>query len=415
MGRTQLKTISLIAFIALTLIAPHTVIAEKFQKATPLNQEPISSLEKIIFNDSFEACDDWLINFLEWTCIDVDGDPTLGHSYFSWPHENEPYAFIVFNPFSTTPLMINDSESESHSGAKYIAGFNDNNLEYKNDDWLITPRLSAGSYNELSFWAKSYSDQYNLERVEVGVSTTIAKPEFMNIISSAPYITVPAEWTQYTFDISNQHGNIYVGIHMVSVDSWFLMIDDVKVTGNGTSDLIPPITSCILNGTKNGAVYSSDVQVTLTAIDNISGVNYTLYQIDNKPFSKYTVPFKVINDGEHSITYYSVDNYGNIEQKKTTTFTIQHTISLRIKGGIGIVLTIKNNGDVAADINYKIEATGLVFLKERNKTVTIEPGAEFKEKNMIFGLSMTTITATTVGSTAVAKGLVALFFFFKLE
>jgi hypothetical protein len=39
------------------------------------------------------------------------------------------------------------------------------------------------------------------------------------------------EWTQYTFDINDyEYQSIYIGIHCVSYDSWFLMVDDFMVT-----------------------------------------------------------------------------------------------------------------------------------------------------------------------------------------
>ncbi len=54
------------------------------------------------------------------------------------------------------------------------------------------------------------------------------------------------------------------------------MDDFFEVTGHGGSvDTIPPVTTCTLEGTLDGDIYTSDVTVTFSATDAQSGVNYT--------------------------------------------------------------------------------------------------------------------------------------------
>jgi len=95
-------------------------------------------------------------------------------------------------------------------------------------------------------------------------------------------------------------------------------------------DAVPPYTTHSLspslpNG--NNGWYVSNVTITLNANDNISGVNITKYKIDDGNWKKYTKPIKVINNGEHTIKYYSVDNAGNEEETKTFTIKIDKTKS----------------------------------------------------------------------------------------
>jgi len=77
----------------------------------------------------------------------------------------------------------------------------------------------------------------------------------------------------------------------------------------------------------NNGWYIGNVTITLNANDNISGVNITKYKIDDGNWKKYTKPIKVINNGEHTIKYYSVDNAGNEEETKTFTIKIDKTKS----------------------------------------------------------------------------------------
>ena len=198
-------------------------------------------LEKdILFEDGFETYADWLIDFPPWTTIDVNGDPTFGHSGCTWPHQYDPYAFIIFNPSTTTPPLT-EPEAQPHSGDKYCAGFNNDNAGYTSDDWLISPQLGPADYDAVTFWAKSYSDTYNYELFEVSISTTDTDPASFTVISpvESPGHTA---WEEFSYNLDAYDGeSIYIGIHMISIDSWFLMIDDFSVTGAGGQPEIPDL------------------------------------------------------------------------------------------------------------------------------------------------------------------------------
>ena len=85
----------------------------------------------------------------------------------------------------------------------------------------------------------------------------------------------------------------------------------------GTLDLAAPTTTASLAPTANAAgwINSSSVQVTLNALDNgWAGVLVTYYKIDGGAQAIYTRPFSAsFADGAHTISYWSVDNVGNIE------------------------------------------------------------------------------------------------------
>ncbi len=93
-------------------------------------------------------------------------------------------------------------------------------------------------------------------------------------------------------------------------------------------DVTPPVTTATLNPpAPNGANnwYISNVNVTLTAIDNESGVNATFYRIDSGDIHIYTGPFTVVGDGIHTFEFYSVDNAGNVEPWHTQNVKIDTT------------------------------------------------------------------------------------------
>jgi hypothetical protein len=187
----------------------------------------------ILFEDGFETYEDFVIEFPPWILVDVDGDPTVGHNQITWPNQWQPQAAIIFNPSQTSPPM---EGADPHTGEKYMACFNADNVGYINDDWMIIPQLEPANFDELTLWARAYSDQYQLDTFEIGVSTTDPEPEEFTLIS--PTIEATLTWTEYSFNLDDYDWEtIYVGIHCNSIDAWFLMIDDVSVTGS----LYPPL------------------------------------------------------------------------------------------------------------------------------------------------------------------------------
>ena len=196
MIRKNILKAALALSIALAMIIPVAATSTESKTLNVVSSNSTTTNRDIIFEDSFETYDDWLIEFPPWTCIDVDGSITFTHTGYTWPHQTEPQAFIIFNPDTTVPPST-ETAMAPHTGDKEVMAINDDNAGYISDDWLICPQLS-GSYDTVTFWAHSYSSQYNLERITVCVSTTDTDPASFTMISPDPYLTVPLEWTEYS-------------------------------------------------------------------------------------------------------------------------------------------------------------------------------------------------------------------------
>ncbi|MEE1574478.1 MAG: PKD domain-containing protein, partial [Candidatus Neomarinimicrobiota bacterium] len=102
-----------------------------------------------------------------------------------------------------------------------------------NDDWLITPQLtlSANSSISFSFWARSllanYLEDFNVKLATSGNSIsdfTIT----LEAVTSAPF-----DWTEYSYDLSTYSGqSIYLAVQCVSIDQYYLFVDDFEVASN---------------------------------------------------------------------------------------------------------------------------------------------------------------------------------------
>ena len=193
-------------------------------QTTTVNFQLAPSHEILV--DGFETYTDFATTFAPWTTVDVDQSGTYGISGYSWPGIYDPVAYLIFNPNTTTPPL---TTVEAHGGQKMAAAMAATTPP--NNDWLITPVLERPI--EISFWAKSHTAQYGLERFKVGVSTTGTNPANFTIISGTNYIQAPDVWTEYTYSLADYATSetVYVGIQCVSNDAFIFFIDDVTVIG----------------------------------------------------------------------------------------------------------------------------------------------------------------------------------------
>jgi len=151
-----------------------------------------------------------------------------------------------------------------------------------------------------------------------------------NVILRWDLSLLPADYTISLIDDTN--GQV---IDMRSIPSYSFIYTGkrdlravVTVPPEVKPDTTPPSTTAKVNGTEgDNSWYISDVTVELTATDDISGVRAINYSINgeanNITGDKATISLS--NDGVYTISYYSVDNAGNIEAEKILTIGIDRT------------------------------------------------------------------------------------------
>ncbi len=236
-----------------------------------------------LLNENFDSFSDFSITgFGNWQTLDLDllntytgGGATTSTTWAaSWANAGQPMAFQIFNPSTTTDIVTNNASAtvadaenrnfDPHSGAKYAASWSgvpssNGQTATANNDWLISPVVQmGGTGTTLTFWVKSLSSTYGLDKYKVGIysgnGTPTASSNF-TIISGAISLSAPyGTWQQMTYTLNGQAGilpgqNFRIGIQCVSSDVYMLMVDDVKITATtlGTNE--------IANNKKNFSVF----------------------------------------------------------------------------------------------------------------------------------------------------------------
>lgn len=216
---------------------------QPFALSTKLNVDPYTAAntltltwntEKPAFFDDFESYDAFAINFGEWTGIDGD---RLNAAQLSGDYPNRglrQYAQIM-NPLAVTPMWYYDYPVlRAYEGKQYV-GFVRTGSGDANNDWLITPEITVGTDNVLSFMAKA-ADKY-LEKFIVYVTTKTDNPEMGDFqqISAGNYETVDYKaWHKMQYDLSEYAGQkVKIAVRYIgdanSGGAFMLMMDDFYV------------------------------------------------------------------------------------------------------------------------------------------------------------------------------------------
>ncbi|PIZ14817.1 hypothetical protein COY52_10975, partial [Candidatus Desantisbacteria bacterium CG_4_10_14_0_8_um_filter_48_22] len=95
-------------------------------------------------------------------------------------------------------------------------------------------------------------------------------------------------------------------------------------------DNIPPASSYSIGIPQyiidSGVYISSTTPITLSAHDTSAGLGVIRYRIDNTPDLYYSQPFALTSqpEGQHVVSYYSLDNLGNMERTNSFTFFVDN-------------------------------------------------------------------------------------------
>jgi hypothetical protein len=91
-------------------------------------------------------------------------------------------------------------------------------------------------------------------------------------------------------------------------------------------DRTAPSTSASAPAPLESGWYAGPVQVTLDGVDSLSGVDNTYYSVDSGAAQVYSGPFSHALPGAHTVTFWSIDKAGNVEDKTAPG----HSIILKI-------------------------------------------------------------------------------------
>ena len=190
--------------------------------------------EKPAFFDDFESYDAFSINFGQWTGIDGDhiaAAPLAG----DYPNCGVMQYAQIMNPLAVDPIWWYDYPVlRPYSGKQYV-GFVRTVTGEANNDWLISPEITVGTDNILSFYAKA-ADKY-AERFLVYITTKTDNPtaDDFKLLTTGNYESVDYKtWHEMKYDLAEYAGKkVKIAIRYIGEANYsgafMLMVDDFYV------------------------------------------------------------------------------------------------------------------------------------------------------------------------------------------
>lgn len=179
--------------------------------------------------DDFEKYADFTANHIGNYQVKLNNEAQVkGIEEVDFTNEYAATPYIVFNPYTTSPVMANISyyryNAEPWSGQKYLAVMAQASDA---DSWFVLPETTIQSGDELSFYGKSLTPYRPASSFEIGVADTSDVENFTAIAGTQA--DGAYDWTLYRYDLSQYAGQtIHLGIHNTQSSSAFLlMIDDL--------------------------------------------------------------------------------------------------------------------------------------------------------------------------------------------
>ncbi len=261
-----------------------------------------------LWGDDFESHPDFALNLGNWIQHDVDGGSTYGISNVEFENAGEAMSYIVFNPSATTPPI---TDMNPYEGDKFLASFASS--EGVNDDWIITPAITVGTTTVVSFYAKSHTDEYGLERFRVKMSlggSEVSDFQY-SLHQGVDYLEAPTEWTPYYFNVSQLVGNtVRFAIQCVSANAFVFLVDNFRVdsTEDGV-DNDDSQASPVLNGLAQNYPNPFNPETSITySMQKAGNVTLDIFNLKGQKVKSLVNGYQ--EKGNHTIAWNGTDESG---------------------------------------------------------------------------------------------------------
>lgn len=181
--------------------------------------------------EGFENYDNGDLVFGDWKTYDLDKGLACGINNHPIPHEQEPFAYMVFNPI--------ENNLDITMAPMYAPVFDDQYLmcmkgfyssSPNNDDWLISPELS-GDAQSIYMFLRKYGEQY-AETFEIWYSLTDDNLDSFILLEEGS-VNDP-DWNEYSYDLPE--GTKYFAFRYTA-NGFFIFLDEISY-----HPLVPELT-----------------------------------------------------------------------------------------------------------------------------------------------------------------------------
>ncbi|MGM0496897.1 MAG: OmpL47-type beta-barrel domain-containing protein [Bacteroidota bacterium] len=250
----------------------------------------------------------------------------------------------VYLSISTSPdedgksFQLKSEDSEEYTNPMY---FDTEGINTIRSPWKVDPETKKPVYPQEDIIFEIYADSKapkteisfetdNINKADnkifIGEKTTIRfeKYDALSGVNEIYYSINEAPYKKYNEPINIEEEKEYK-IKYYGVDN----VGNAEEPNEShiVLDLTPPETSHKIEGDKHENVLSGRSEIKLVSEDKLSEIKETYYTIDEGKKKTYSASIKAkyLEEGEHTITYYSTDHVKNEEKEKTFEFYVDKT------------------------------------------------------------------------------------------
>lgn len=284
--------------------------------------------------------------FGDWTLYESTGSNVWGSYQEDWENENEPQAWMPFDPTAI------ESATTTHSGEQFIESICPTADNTASNSWLISPELS-GNAQTITFWERVITSAYGDETYEVLASSTDNNPSSFTRVQS--FNDQALDWTLRTADLPA--GTKYFAIRHTSNDIFGLLIDDITYEVAGEQ---PVSYNVYLDGVLQGNVDS----------------NTFSYNFSNVEYGEHTCAISAVYADDLKSELVS-DTFVSAAKTATPTITYQVTNGT-------VVITATGDGDITLSAGGQTaygQGTATITIVRSPESRTVTATATAKEEN----------------------------------
>jgi uncharacterized protein (UPF0297 family) len=237
------------------------------------------------------------------------------------------YVYVSTSPNATaTQLSNSDNTTKNELKPIYLDGHGKHYLKHTDalhnaEDKFVIYADGMAPISKISLQNAPYFAQNGKNFYGKGLQITLSTQDEMSGVKQLYHSLNQAQYQPYNQALNfNESGDYTYKFYAVdNVGN----IEKAQVN-NFIVDLDAPKTYHNIVGIASGNIISISTKIYLTPTDSISGVAKTFYRLDNENEKPYTagslIPFAYLQDGDHTLTYYSIDNVNNKETATTIKF-----------------------------------------------------------------------------------------------
>ena len=229
---------------------------------------------------------------------------------------------------------------------------------------ITSPTAGTGSLtSEIKFLQVVSNDA---TQAVFGLDETTYPHTFTETVVFVPYTTpfvLPDDnyWSVEYYSVDNENNQSVIASKRYKLDS------------------DPPTTSVTNSFDTDGqnGWYITNPEITIIAIDNLSGVDKTYYQWDSEPWLEYVsgTIIQIPGQGEHELKVYSIDVAGNEESEKVFIYKFDQSPPVTTDDTIkyqGIIYTSRGSGHQEI-VEENPVVIGAYTVRTRNVNVVVAP------------------------------------------